>query len=140
MLETISNRTEITVRFSECDPLGMVWHGNYIRYFEDGREAFGKQYDIGYWDIYSSTKLAVPLVHIECDYKKFVGYGEKIIIETKFINTAAAKIIFEYTLFNEKNQIVCTGKSIQVFLDAEKKELIITNPTFFEDWKKKHLG
>ncbi|MFP3594736.1 acyl-CoA thioesterase, partial [Chryseobacterium sp. SIMBA_038] len=27
---------EVRVRFNETDPLGIVWHGHYIVYFEDG--------------------------------------------------------------------------------------------------------
>jgi acyl-CoA thioester hydrolase len=36
----ISYTSKIRVRFVETDPLGIVWHGNYIQYFEDGREDF----------------------------------------------------------------------------------------------------
>ena len=35
--------TDIKVRFSEIDSLGILWHGNYVQYFEDGREAFGEK-------------------------------------------------------------------------------------------------
>ena len=41
----------IRVRFSETDPLGIVWHGNYIKYFEEGREAFGRKYGLSYLDV-----------------------------------------------------------------------------------------
>jgi acyl-CoA thioester hydrolase len=117
----------------------MVWHGNYIRYFEDGREDFGKKYNFSYWDIYKNENLAVPLVHVECDYKKFVSFGEDITIETVFIDNPAAKILFEYTIRNNKNEIICTGKSVQVFLEMNKKELFITQPPFYENWKKAYL-
>ena len=49
----LKTETEILVRFNEADPLGIVWHGHYIRYFEDGREDFGKSYGIGYLDFYN---------------------------------------------------------------------------------------
>lgn len=38
----LTDRTTIKVRFSEIDSMQIVWHGEYVRYFEDGREAFGK--------------------------------------------------------------------------------------------------
>jgi len=41
MKTELNSTTKIQVRFNEADPLGIVWHGHYIRYFEDGREAFG---------------------------------------------------------------------------------------------------
>jgi len=137
--KTITTTTEIIVKFSDCDALQMVWHGNYIKYFEDGREDFGRKHSLGYWEIYKQSNLAVPLIHVDCDYKKFVGMGEKITIESTFIETPAAKIIFEYKIFNQKKELVCTGKTIQVFVDAVTKDLLITVPPFYQAWKEKHL-
>ncbi|MES2287716.1 MAG: acyl-CoA thioesterase [Bacteroidota bacterium] len=139
MNKTLSSSTEVVIRFSECDALQMVWHGNYVKYFEDGREDFGKKFGLSYWNIYEKTGLAVPLVHVECDFKKMVGFGETITVETTMIDDPASKIIFEYTIFNDKKELVCKGKTIQVFLNMDKKELLITMPHFFEEWKKKYL-
>ena len=44
-------RQPFQVRFNETDALGIVWHGNYITYFEDGREAFGREHGISYLDV-----------------------------------------------------------------------------------------
>jgi acyl-CoA thioester hydrolase len=137
--KTITTTTEIIVKFSDCDALQMVWHGNYIKYFEDGREDFGRKHGLGYWEIYKQSNLAVPLIHVDCDYKKFVGLGEKITVESIFIETPAAKIIFEYKIFNQKKELMCTGKTVQVFVDAVTKELLITVPPFYQAWKEKHL-
>lgn len=38
--KNLSVSEKVRIRFNETDPLGIVWHGNYIVYFEDGREAF----------------------------------------------------------------------------------------------------
>jgi len=137
--KNITTTTQIIVKFSDCDALQMVWHGNYIKYFEDGREDFGRKHQLGYWEIYKQSNLAIPLIHVDCDYKKFVGLGETITVESTYIETPAAKIIFEYKIFNEKNELVCTGKTIQVFVDALTKELLITVPPFYQAWKQKHL-
>lgn len=134
---TLTNRTVVNVRFSEVDSLRIVWHGHFIKYFEDGREGFGKQYGFGYLDFYNEGFLT-PIVDVNCHYKKHLTYGDEIIIETTFINTDAAKIVFEYKIFNkEDDSIIATGKSIQVFLNTDM-ELILTNPDFFLEWKKKH--
>ena len=47
----LKETTNIRVRFNETDPLGIVWHGNYLKYFEDGREAFGKEFGMEYLDM-----------------------------------------------------------------------------------------
>lgn len=132
------NRTEVPVRFSEVDALGIVWHGHYLKFFEDGREAFGKQYELGYLDIHRQ-QFVVPLVNLNIDFKKTVKYGDTIIIETTYIDSPAAKIIFNYRLYRASDHaLVATGESTQVFMDL-KQELYITLPDFFQAWKKKHL-
>jgi acyl-CoA thioester hydrolase len=129
--------SETTIRFSEVDSMRIVWHGNYIKFFEDGREAFGKQYGIGYLDMYAAG-LMTPVVEISCNYKKQLSYGDEVIIETKYINTEAAKILFHYDLYRKSDhELVATGKSVQVFLD-KNGELLLTVPDYIIEWKKRH--
>jgi acyl-CoA thioester hydrolase len=138
MHKGLSDRTEIAVRFNEADPLGIVWHGHYIRYFEDGREAFGAKYGVRYLDFFKQGYV-VPIVSVQCDFKRSLKYGQTVIVETKFIPCAAAKIKFSYRLFNaETNELVATGSSVQVFLDKTNSLLQLINPPFFEEWKKQH--
>jgi acyl-CoA thioester hydrolase len=133
------HQTEVVVRFNEADPLGVVWHGHYLRYFEDGREAFGKQYGISYLDFYKNG-LAVPVVSVHCDYKKPLRYGNSVIVETSFIPSPAAKLRFEYRMYeSETKDLVATGYSLQVFVDVKTFVLQLTVPEFFEDWKNKWL-
>jgi acyl-CoA thioester hydrolase len=133
----LSDQTEVTIRFNEADPLGIVWHGHYLRYFEDGREAFGKRYGISYLDFYQQG-LAVPIVSVHCDFKKPLRYGDAVIVESTFINSAAAKLRFEYKMFESRNRgLVATGYSLQVFVDVKTFELQLTTPAFFESWKTK---
>ncbi len=136
MQKTLSGKIEVNVRFNEADPLGIVWHGHYIRYFEDGREAFGIEHGIGYLDFYKNG-LVIPVVHVECDYKRSLKYGEKVVVETIYTPCDAAKLNFEYKLYNASSGIlVATGSSVQVFLDKETSTLQLINPAFFEEWKK----
>jgi acyl-CoA thioester hydrolase len=138
MKKELSSRTEILVRFNEADPLGIVWHGHYIRYFEDGREAFGILHDLGYLEVYK-LGFVIPVVSVQCDFKKSLRYGDRVIVETKYIPTEAAKMKFTYRLFNAATgDLVATGSSVQVFLSKEDSVLQLANPAFFEDWKKKH--
>jgi acyl-CoA thioester hydrolase len=132
----LSELTKINVRFHEVDSLRIVWHGHYLKYFEDGREAFGRKYGIGYMDVFN-VGLMTPLVKISCEYKRPVKYEDSVMLETRFINTGAAKVIFEFSLYNEDTkEIYAIGESTQIFLN-EKGELMLTPPEFFMDWKKK---
>lgn len=135
--KTLSNRTEITVKFSEVDALGIVWHGNYLRYFEEGREQFGVEFDLKYLDIYDKGYI-LPIVQMHLDYKRPLVYGESMIIETTYVDCEAAKMIFEYKIFKKNgNELVVTGSSVQAFLNLDR-QLLLTIPPFFEQWKRTH--
>ena len=132
----LTERANILVKFNEADPLGIVWHGHYVRYFEDGREAFGEKYGLRYLDIFNYG-YTVPIVKVECNYKRSLRYGDRVIVNVKYVDTPAAKIKFVYTLYNAATgELVADGSSVQVFLDTETSTLQLTIPPFFEAWKK----
>ena len=125
------------VRFNEADPLGIVWHGHYIRYMEDGREEFGRKYGISYLDFYNNG-LVVPIVSVNCDYKNPLRYGDIMDVEVTYLHTKSAKLIFEYVIRDSATKkVVATGSSTQVFVNRDTFELHLTVPPFFEEWKRK---
>ncbi|CAN5818873.1 acyl-CoA thioesterase [soil metagenome] len=139
MIKKLSSRTEVLVRFNEADPLGIVWHGHYIRYFEDGREAFGNMHGLGYLDVYKQG-FVIPIVSVHCEFKRSLRYGDRVIVETKYVPCEAAKMKFNYRLFNAvTGELVATGSSVQVFLEKNESLLQLSNPPFFEEWKRKHV-
>ncbi|MBN1599210.1 MAG: acyl-CoA thioesterase [Bacteroidales bacterium] len=135
-IATLISRKEIEVRFNELDPLNVVWHGNYVKYFEDGRESFGLKYGIPY-PVLREQGIAAPVVSLNCNFKKSVKYGDKLIVETRYVDNPAAKIVLEYTIFKAENmEVVAEGSTIQVFTDIEGNLQLIL-PKFIEDWKRK---
>lgn len=136
MAKTLKNKTEVKVRFGEVDSMGIVWHGNYVKYIEEGRESFGHKYGISYLDIYANNVMA-PVVKMNIDFKKQVHYGDRLIIETEYVEQDAAKIIFNYKIFRKKNlELVAVASTTQVFIDLNR-EMILYPPQFVIDWKKR---
>jgi acyl-CoA thioester hydrolase len=139
MEKKLINKHITKPRFSEVDSMAVVWHGNYIKYIEDGREAFGDQFGLAYYDVYNYGYMT-PIVKVDMDYKNMVHYGDELLVETEFIPTDAAKIIFKYKIYNQTtNKLVLTAMSIQVFINKEY-ELMVTCPEFFIEWKNKWFG
>lgn len=132
--DLLKTTARLRVRFYECDPLQIVWHGNYLKYFEEGREDFGRKNGISYLDI-KDYGFATPVVKSSCEHKLPLKYGDEFEVETTFINSNAAKIIFKYKIRREK-ELICTGKTMQVFTD-KNSDLVLYNPPFFLAWKKK---
>ncbi len=133
----LRHKTSLRVRFSEVDSMQIVWHGEYVRYMEDGREAFGREFKgLGYMDIYDSGYTA-PIVDIQLQYKRSLKCNDLAVVEVKYVDTDAAKICFEYEIRNEQTgEVVATGSSMQVFV-ATNGELELTTPKFYAEWKER---
>ena len=131
----ITYTSEIRVRFVETDPLGIVWHGNYIQYFEDGREAFGRHHGISYLD-QKDHNFSTPIVKSTSEHKLPLRYGDVATVKTIYVDSPAAKMIFKYIIYNPQGEIVCTGETVQVFVELHG-DLSLTIPQFFMEWKKK---
>jgi acyl-CoA thioester hydrolase len=133
----LKETVKVKIRFSETDSMGVVWHGNYIRFFEDAREAFGIKYGIPYLDVYGNGYYT-PIVSVSCEYKSPLKYGDEAMVEIVYFDTPAAKIIFKYNICNAETGVsVATGETVQVFLSIADNSLSINNPIFFEEWKQK---
>lgn len=130
--------TEIKIRFCEVDSIKVVWHGNYVKYLEDGRENFGDKYGLEYLKIFENGFTA-PVVDMKLQFKQSVSVGESIIVETFYVPTKAAKIIFNYNIYKKSDKsLVLTAETTQVFMDLNGN-LQLSNPDFYENWKNSWL-
>ena len=133
----LAEKVTTRIRFDEVDALGIVWHGNYVKYLEDGREAWGRKFGIPYMTIFHEYGFSVPIVKLNIDYKRPLRYEEYCTIETSFMDCDAAKIQLKYVIYNETGEVVLTAETTQVFLTKEG-DLQLTIPDFFSSWKKQH--
>lgn len=128
--------TEARIRFSETDAMGVVWHGNYAKFFEDGREAFGRLYGLSYREVLSEG-FTIPVVEMTCRYRRSLVFGEEITIRTGYIPCDAAKILFEYAVYRTSdNELMASGSTVQVFVGSDGG-LQLTCPEFYQEWKRK---
>jgi acyl-CoA thioester hydrolase len=67
----------LTVQFHDCDPLGVVWHGHYARYFEHARSALMDAIDYGYEQMRDSG-YAWPVIDLHVRYIKAIRLGQKL--------------------------------------------------------------
>ena len=133
-METLKAIAQTKVRFDEVDSMSIVWHGSYVKYFEDARVAFGEKYGLGYLDIYSHGYYA-PLVKMDFKFLNPLIFGDSMIIEAEYIPCEGAKIMFKYTVTRASDgEIIATGSTTQVFLDLQYK-LSLYSPDFYSEWK-----
>lgn len=123
---------ERTVRFEDVDPLGIVWHGYYPSYFEDGRVALGDKYGIGYLDMKQHGVVA-PIKQMQIDYHKPLMYGDTATIEAILHFTEAARLNYEFIIRDKAGDITTTGCTIQLFVDAHE-DVMMYPPVFYADF------
>lgn len=135
-IASLVNETRFKVRFSELDPMQIVWHGNYAKYFEDGREAFGLEFPgLSYADIQASG-FGMPVVDMQVQFRAPLRVGDEAIVRTQFVNYPAAKICFDYEIRRPGGELVAEGSTMQVFVNPSG-ELELTSPQFFVEWKER---
>ena len=134
-LKTLSTAIEITVRFSETDAMGVIWHGNYLKFFEDAREYFGLQFGMGYLDFYNNGYFT-PIVKSEINHKAPIYYGQKALVKITLRYSEAAKLIFDYEVINlADDKVAAQGQTTQVFLYEKDRTLELIKPAFYTSWE-----
>lgn len=128
--------TDIRVRFQEVDALGIVWHGHYIAYFEQAREAFGDRYGLEYLTM-REHGFAVPLVHLDLDYFAPATLGETVTVRARMHPQPGAWLQHTYLVTNRQGERLATGRTVHAFTDLSG-ELFLTPPPFLEDWLARH--
>lgn len=132
---TLSVEKEIEVRFNEVDMMGVVWHGSYVTYLEDAREAFGARYGLSYRKYIDEYTFA-PIVELDMRYRKPLRYGMKPVVRITYKPTDAAKILFDYEILDpESGEVFLQASSVQVFMDRNYN-LLWDAPAFYTEWKK----
>jgi acyl-CoA thioester hydrolase len=123
------------VRFEEVDALGMVWHGRYPSYFEDGRIAFGDRYGLAYLS-FMRHKVMAPIAQMHLDYKSPLRFDQIIRIETSLHWNESLRLDFSYTVTNPEGQIAAVGYTVQVLTDINGTVLFVP-PEWIQDFREK---
>lgn len=133
-MKQLFTEKQFDIRFSEVDVMQVVWHGSYPLYLEDAREAFGLEWGLSYQQ-YIDVGIYAPIVEMNIKYKQPLRYGMKPVIRITYVPTDAAKVIFDYEIFDpEAGTTFITAHTVQVFMDREG-QLLWFNPDFYETWK-----
>ena len=85
MPRELTDICHIPVKFSEIDSMRIVWHGNYVVYFEDGRESFGRHYPgIGY-EVMQATGIYAPIYDVHMRHYASLRMGDIAVVHTTFV-------------------------------------------------------
>lgn len=124
------------VKFSEADIMGIVWHGRYSEYFEEGAAELGRCYGLSYKDFYEA-QLRAPIVQLHIDYFKPLFLDEEFTIKASMIWNEGARLNTEYSLIKEDGDIAAAGYTVQMFIDDVSSDMLIAPPKILEKCRRK---
>ena len=107
----------LDVRYYETDQMGIVHHSNYIRYFECGRNAMLKEMDMPMEKVEASGVM-MAVVAVDAKYKVPAKLGDTLMIVSIIDAPPTAKVVVKTEIYNQNEQLVCTGSVTLGFIDA----------------------
>jgi acyl-CoA thioester hydrolase len=113
-----TQQIEVRVRYSETDQMGVVYHANYLPYFEVGRVEWLRNQGISYKSL-EERGIALPIVNININYKKPAQYDDLLIVKTTFVKQSSVKIEFHCEIWSEKDELLTTADFLLVFVDMK---------------------
>jgi len=127
MPNVLSHEISLTPAFHDLDPMDVVWHGNYLRYFEQARSALLQRIDYDYPQMRDSG-YAWPIVDLRVKYVRPLHYGQTVVVRATFVEWEnRLKIAYEVrdAVTGER---LTRGHSIQVAVDLRTQEMQYASP------------
>jgi len=118
---------EITVEFFHLDPLRIVWHGNYLNYFEAGRRALLEKIGYGYIEMEKSG-YAFPVIEVSVKYLSSLRLGDRARVKA-ILMEYENRLLIRYEIRNaETGQLTTKGSSTQMAFDINKNDSCFVCP------------
>lgn len=121
---------EITRRvpFYDLDPIQVVWHGNYLNYFEDARVALLARNGIDLFEVYRKTSYVFPVIKTSTKHIFPLRYNDEFICKATVID-ARFKLVVDFEIRLAADDTVCTrGRTEQVAVRAPEMEMLFSIP------------
>ncbi len=125
------NQTKIRVIYADTDAMGIVYHTNYIKWFEIGRGELFRQMDMTYAWV-EEQGYGMPLTEVYAHYLSPAQYDQLLLVETEIGYVKRASIRFNYTIWDEfREKALVEGHSVHAFVDQSRR--IVRIPSFITD-------
>jgi len=139
MKSNLGAEHHIRVPFYDVDSMEVVWHGNYIKYFEEARCVFLDK--IGYnYEAMRASGYAWPVVDIRVKYVKPLRFNQHVVVSVE-MSEWENRLRLEYRIFDAATkEKLSQGYSIQVAVDMSNHELQFILPAVFRDKVERMIG
>jgi acyl-CoA thioester hydrolase len=114
---------ERKVAFYELDPMQIVWHGNYYKYFEDARSGLLRQAGLDLHDFYLSSNCVFPIIKTATKHIFPLRYGDAFICRAT-VAECKEKLVIDFEIRLKEGGRVCVkGRTEQVAVQMPEGEM-----------------
>lgn len=115
----IQSRSQVTVRYAETDMMGVVYHANYLPWFEVGRTTLLKELGLAYRQL-EADGYRLPVLEVSAKYLRPALYDDVLTILTTLTEKPLLRIRLEYEV-RRGDELLATGHTVHAFIDREGK-------------------
>lgn len=121
------HETTIRVRYAETDRMGVVYHANYLVWFEIGRTEFCRARGFAYKDMEENDRAFLVVAESYCRYKASARYDDELVIRTHITELRRRSLRFGYEIYRASDEtVIAEGETGHVVTDTNGR--VITLP------------
>ena len=122
MLEAGYAETRVRVRYAETDQMGVVYHANYLIWFEVGRVEFIRQAGLHYAAMEREEGALIAVVEARVRYKAPARYDDELAIRTSLAGLRGSIVRFKYVVVRiSDDQVLCEGETVHMVVGRDMK-------------------
>ncbi|MBO7154974.1 MAG: acyl-CoA thioesterase [Campylobacter sp.] len=117
----LKRRYEFKAEFFDADPMGVMWHGNYVKYLEMDRCRLLDELNFNYIKM-QNRGFALPIIKMDLKYINPIYFNDDFIVEIRRVECDIT-LKFNYILLSKDNQIIVKASTTQVAVTLNKETL-----------------
>ncbi len=126
---------QLRVRYAETDQMAYVYYGNYAQYYEVGRVEAMRSLGLSYAKMEAEWGVMMPVMKMEIEFLRPAFYDELLTMVTTIPQIPDRDIVFESSIYNEKNKLVNKGKITLCFVNINTKKRVDVPEQLLEKMK-----
>jgi acyl-CoA thioester hydrolase len=126
----------IEVRYQETDQMGVVYHANYLVWFEIGRTKFIESLGLSYVEM-EKNNIVSPVLDAQITFKKPVRYGDKVYVETWIKEYDGLRTVYGYRILDDDREVKVEGSTKHVIVKKENFRPLSLRKSF-PDWHERY--
>jgi acyl-CoA thioester hydrolase len=132
MRPELFHEIELIPAFHDLDPMAVVWHGHYLKYFELARCALLQRFDFDYMEMRDSGYVW-PIVDMRTKYVRSARFNQELKIRAQIVEWEN-RLKIDYVIRDaETGHVLTRAHTIQVAVHMTTGEMqYVSPPVLFE--------